>query len=46
MELKNKKSITQELKEEAKAGTVTFVYSSKDQEHNNAVAFKKNMEKD
>lgn len=43
-ELKAKKELTQELKEMVKNSTVTLVYSSKDEEHNNAIALKNYIE--
>lgn len=39
-ELKEKKELVAELKGRAKEGTVTLLYSAKDEEHNQAVAFK------
>lgn len=39
-ELKDKKEITGQIKENAKNGTVTLVYSAKDEEHNQAVVLK------
>ncbi len=43
-ELEKKKEIVALLKEKSKEGTVTFVYASKDTEHNGAVALKKFLE--
>jgi uncharacterized protein YeaO (DUF488 family) len=39
-ELRGKTEILEKLKQDAKHGTVTFLYSAKDTEHNNAVALK------
>ncbi len=39
-ELIEKTEILERLKRDAKHGTVTFLYSAKDIEHNNAVALK------
>lgn len=39
-ELKDKKEIIGQIKENAKNGTVTLVYSAKDEEHNQAVVLK------
>jgi uncharacterized protein YeaO (DUF488 family) len=39
-ELMGRTEILEKLKRDAKHGTVTFLYSAKDTEHNNAVALK------
>ncbi|MBH0199222.1 MAG: DUF488 domain-containing protein [Nitrospira sp.] len=39
-ELKDKKELVAELKEQAKKGTVTLLYSAKDETHNQAVALR------
>ena len=42
-ELKGKHEIIEHLKSDAKHATLTFLYSAKDTEHNNAVALKEFM---
>ena len=45
-ELKNKPELLAKIKQiEKEKGTVTFLYSAKDEEHNNAVALKVILEK-
>lgn len=39
-ELKDRKELLATLKERAKKGTVTLLYSAKDEEHNQAVALR------
>ena len=43
-ELEEKKEFVEELRKDAKHGTVTILYSAKDTEHNNAVALKDLLE--
>ena len=43
-ELKLKKELLNLLKQKAKEGTVTFVFASRDEEHNNALALKEFIE--
>lgn len=43
-ELKNKSSILEKIRHEAKTGVVTLLYSAKDEEHNNAVVLKEILE--
>ena len=44
-ELKQKKELTEKIIEKMKNHNITFVYSAKDREHNNAVALKEYIEK-
>ena len=44
-ELENNKDLIKKIIEQTKYSTVTFVYSAKDSEHNNAVALKEYIEK-
>lgn len=43
-ELEGKKEFVEELRKDAKHGTLTILYSAKDTEHNNAVALKEFVE--
>lgn len=45
-ELKEKKDIIAELRDQADQGDLTLLYSAKDREHNNAVVMKELLEKD
>jgi uncharacterized protein YeaO (DUF488 family) len=44
-ELHDKKELVDTILEQAKKHTVTLIYSAKEEEHNNAVALKKYLEK-
>jgi uncharacterized protein YeaO (DUF488 family) len=43
-ELEQKKEITSLLKQKSKAGKVTFVFASRDEEHNSALVLRKYIE--
>jgi uncharacterized protein YeaO (DUF488 family) len=43
-ELKTKKDLVESLKQKIKEGPVTFVYASRDEEHNSALALKSFIE--
>jgi uncharacterized protein YeaO (DUF488 family) len=43
-ELKQKKELTKKITEKMKNHNITFIYSAKDREHNNAVALKEYIE--
>jgi uncharacterized protein YeaO (DUF488 family) len=40
-ELRQKKEPIKQLKQKVRAGTVTFIYAAKDEEHNSALALKR-----
>lgn len=45
LELQDKKELLQDIRQRARKGKVTFVYASKEEQFNNAVALKEYIEK-